>query len=459
MATFPRLAAFAVGFALLATACGGGDGATPPASSAPVAASPRSLAPGDPTYEVALRGTDRGTRWRGTQRISFTNTGTVSLQRVWLRLWANGVAGCDPRAVRVSSFVGGVPGALHRRCTAVPVTLPSSLDPGERASIRFALSIDVPARNDRFGAHGGLALLGNALPTLAVHDDQGWHLDPYVDLGESFYSVVGRYRVTLDVPATLRTPATGTLVSETRSGDRAIRTYAVQGVRDFAWATGSLRPIRGDAAGVGVTVWYPPSVMAETAARASLRDSVAAMTTYGRAFGAPPYPRVDVVLTAFTSFDGMEYPRIVFSNPERRPIAHELAHQWWYAIVGNDQYAEPWLDESFATWASFLPWTPWQRCPAYRWPAPDARLTSDMGYWVRHPREYRTIYEGGGCMLADLASRFGLHRFTDILADHAAAHWLGVTTTADFQRHIERAAARELEGFDADAYWTSWRVG
>lgn len=31
-------------------------------------------------------------------------------------------------------------------------------------------------------------------------------------------------------------------------------------------------------------------------------------------------------------------------------VAHELSHQWFYALVGNNQATDPWLDESLATW-------------------------------------------------------------------------------------------------------------
>jgi aminopeptidase N len=34
--------------------------------------------------------------------------------------------------------------------------------------------------------------------------------------------------------------------------------------------------------------------------------------------------------------------------------AHEIAHQWWYGAVGNDQVYEPWLDESFAKYSELL---------------------------------------------------------------------------------------------------------
>ncbi len=25
-------------------------------------------------------------------------------------------------------------------------------------------------------------------------------------------------------------------------------------------------------------------------------------------------------------------------------VVHEVLHQWWYSLVGNDQVNEPWLD-------------------------------------------------------------------------------------------------------------------
>lgn len=466
MAAFPRPTALAVSFVMLLTGCRAAEPAStssprrPDAvAPTPVAAAGAEVAPGEPRYAISLRASAAATRWHGTQQITFTNTGTRPMPRLWLRAWGNGIAGCAPLAIEVTGMTGGDLGRPRRSCTALPVDLTSTLEPGATTTVSFDLSITVPARNDRFGHHEGIALLGNALPTLAIRDDTGWHLDPYVDLGESFASVVGRYRVELDVPAALATPSTGSLVRTDPHAERQTRTYVARDVRDFAWAAGRFDVVHGTADGATVRVWYDPSYMSVDGARLALRDAIRSMSTYASSFGAYPYPAVEVVAAAFTSFQGMEYPRIVFANPARRVIAHELAHQWWYAIVGNDQYAEPWLDESFATWASTLPWTPWTRCPAFDWPSDGARLTNDMGYWGDHPAEYATVYEGGGCMLADLADRFGLRRFVAILAGYAADHWLGLVTTEAFQARIERAAARHLDAFDADAYWRTWRVG
>jgi hypothetical protein len=461
MAAFPRATALVV--ALTACSFGGpGTASAPPPPGGP-SSSPVPVGivrnPADPSYTVRLRGDATGRTWAGWEEVSFSNADTRPLERVWLRLWSNGLDGCHPAAITVTDPTSGAWGAPTTDCTAIPVDLDAPLDPGARTSLRFDLRIRVPARNDRFGYAGGMSLLGTPLPTLAVHDDLGWHLDPFVSFGESFYSIVGRYRVTLDVPARLRTPTTGQQVSLRHVRDREIRTFEADDVRDFEWAAGDLRVLEAHAGADLVRVWYRPDVVASDRAAALLRVARSAVTLYSSAFGDYPYSEVDVVLTAFRRYGGMEYPQIVFANPEDPVVTHELAHQWWFGIVGNDEYHEPWLDESLATWSMELPIRPWQECDRYRWPSPTARITSDMRYWSRHAKEYGTIYGGGGCMLADLAHRFGLVPFEEILAGYASDHWLGVARTEDFTSTIDRAAAAQLPDLDLAAFWARWRVG
>ncbi len=205
--------------------------------------------PGTPSYAVSLRGDSLGHAWRGRESITFTNLEADPLTTIWLRLWSNGVKGCGAQAIVVAEMRGGTAGDLSRRCTALPVDLGAPLAQGEEATISMRVTIDLPKKNDRFGYHGGLALLGTALPTLAIHDDLGWHLDPFVDLGESFYSIVGNYQVSLNVPTTLRTPTTGTAVASQTDGARRVTTYVAHDVRDFEWAAGRLATVRGRSGG------------------------------------------------------------------------------------------------------------------------------------------------------------------------------------------------------------------
>jgi hypothetical protein len=337
------------------------------------------------------------------------------------------------------------------------VTLSRALASGERTKISMRLRITLPRRNDRFGYAGGLALVGTALPTLEVHDDQGWHHDAFEDLGESFYSVTGRYRVTLVSAPDLDTPATGALaLTNSLPNGLVARTYAATDVRDFAWAAGRLEQVSGGTA-PKVVVSYRAGAVGKAQAQNMLAAAQKSLSTFSASFGAYPYPEVDVVLGAFPDFGGMEYPTIVFSEVDKWTVAHEIAHQWWYGLVGNDQYAEPWLDESLATWSEELPFEAWVGCGSYAFPGA-ARLTSDMGYWGDHPAQYDVVYDGGGCMLANLAKKFEVTRLVPVLRQYAADHWLGVARTEDLTAAIEAAAVQYGVPFVAAAYWDTWRV-
>ena len=390
--------------------------------------------PGDPAYVTTLRTGGKGHTWVGTHAISFTNLDAAALDTIYLRTWSNGVLGCGAHSITVSSMVGGtVVDDTALACTEIEVTLDAPLAQGERTTLSMDLEIDVPARNDRFGYHNGLALMGTALPTLEVHDDQGWHHDPFIDLGESFYSIVGSYRVTLNTPEALDTPTSGVVASSTTPAPgRRETTYVAKDVRDFAWAAGRLRRVVGNSGDTRVVVSYQGAAISASEARTALRNAERSLDTFSSSFGTFPYREMDVVLAGFTTFGGMEYPTIIFTNPDRSTVSHELAHQYWYGIVGDNEFAEPWLDESFATWSQFLPFGAWNNCSSQQADLP-ADITNDMAYWNTHTNQYWVIYSGGGCLLANLAHRFGTTRFVNILERYAADHWLGVARTTDFQ--------------------------
>ena len=65
------------------------------------------------------------------------------------------------------------------------------------------------------------------------------------------------------------------------------------------------------------------------------------------------YPGIVGILTAAYDPDevvaNLPFPAMLESI-----IAHEVAHQWFYNIIGNDQIDEPWLDEGMAQYATWL---------------------------------------------------------------------------------------------------------
>lgn len=446
--------------AALCAGVGDADSASGPAAS--VAAGSRAAAtPDRARYDVTLRSDADGGHWAGRQRVSFRNASAEPLREVYLRLWGNGEDACGtpggpPSPVAVSHVVGGTPGPLTVDCTALRIVLPEPLARGERTSVAFDVSLTVPDRNARFGREGASRFLGNALPVLAVHDAKGWHLDPYVALGESFYALAGDFRVRLDHPSALKVPATGRTRTLPGDAGRTVTLSVADRVRDFAWAAGPFRSAtRTTPGGVLVRSYWAPDTPA-AGVRLTRTDAVAAIDRFGREFGRYPYGELDVVMTPEFG-GGMEYPGLVLigTTEEGGAVVHEVAHQWWYGIVGNDEYSSPWLDESFAQYANFR-FQGWDTRDCWSdvyWPDDSAALTASMAYWSQQRGQYHLVYTAGPCALADLERTLGADAMARLLKEYARDHWYGVSTTEDFVR-----AAQSMTDVDLGPFWAAHRI-
>jgi hypothetical protein len=79
-----------------------------------------------------------------------------------------------------------------------------------------------------------------------------------------------------------------------------------------------------------------------------------AITQLSKRFGPFPFPSLSVARVP-VSGGGIEYPSSILMLDGTNLVAvHETAHQWFYAMVGDSQAADPWLDEAFATYAEQL---------------------------------------------------------------------------------------------------------
>jgi hypothetical protein len=426
------------------------------------AADPRGIrTPDEPRYTVKLTSDADGFVWTGSERVSFLNADPKPLDVVWLRLWGNGLTGCTkPLGNKVTHVQGGTAGQMSVDCTALPVTLPQPLAQGDRAAISFELKVVTPDTNWRFGRIGPMALLGNALPILAIHDALGgWHLEPYTPNGESFYSQVADYDVMLSAPKSLEVPASGDVTSvSTKNGIRTT-TIEAHDVRDFAWGSGPFEEEEDQApTGVTVKVWWM-SPISKSQADLILSTGMSAMGSHAVAYGAYPYDEIDVILGPFNRFGGMEYPQLVMQTTSTSVLVHELAHQWWFGIVGDDEYNEPWLDEAFATYATDLYYGRDGEGCQLNWPSEGARITNSMAYWDLHPGEYFvTVYGIGSCSLHDLGRVVGPKHMATFVHDYAVKHALGWSTTDAFKAGAQKVADSLQDPVDLTKFWKVHRI-
>ncbi|MCX5052658.1 MULTISPECIES: M1 family metallopeptidase [unclassified Streptomyces] len=423
-------------------------GTTPPADS--------TRTPAAPSYTVSLTSNTSGTVWTGHESATFTNASATALSEVYLRLWDNYHGSCSSMPITVTNVSGGTAGSPSVACTALQITLPAPLAQGQSATIGFDLGITVPSGADRFGHDGAFSFVGNALPVLAVKDGSGWHLDPYTNNGESFYSLAADFKVTLDHPSTLLVPATGTSADTPGSSGRTVTTATASKVRDFAWAAGPFSKISGtSAAGTAINV-YSVSDISSSDAQSMLSTAKTAVDAHAARFGAYPYGELDAVIDNNYWFGGMEYPGFVLDLVSTTALTHEIGHQWWYGIVGDDEYNSPWLDEAFTDYSTDLALgkTGTNCWNSVSWASSTEKITNSMAYWDTHSSRYSTVVYGyGKCALHDLRRVLGDTVMTKLLKDYATSHWYGVSTTSEF-----KAAAQAATTTDLTSFWSTHRI-
>ncbi|MET9124429.1 M1 family aminopeptidase [Streptomyces sp. NPDC004528] len=421
---------------------------TPPADS--------TRTPAAPSYTVSLSSNTSGTTWTGHESATFTNASSTALSEVYLRLWDNYHGTCSATPITVSNVSGGTAGALSVGCTALRIALASPLAQGQSATIGFDLTITVPSGADRFGYDGAFVNIGNALPVLAVKDGAGWHLDPYTNNGESFYSLAADFKVTLDHPTSLLVPATGTSVDTPGSSGRTVTTATASKVRDFAWAAGPFSKISGTSpAGTAINI-YSVSGISSSDAQSMLSTAKSAVDAHAARFGAYPYGELDAVIDNNYWFGGMEYPGFVLDLVSTTALTHEIGHQWFYGIVGDDEYNSPWLDEAFTDYATDLAQnkTGTNCWNSVSWASSAEMITNSMAYWDAHSSRYSTVVYGyGKCALHDLRRVLGDTVMAKLLKDYATSHWYGVSTTSEF-----KAAAQAATTTDLTSFWTQHRI-
>jgi hypothetical protein len=176
-----------------------------------------------------------------------------------------------------------------------------------------------------------------------------------------FFADYGAYDVSLTVPRGWIVGATG-VERERRDGEggTTIHRYHQDDVHDFAWTTS---PDYVERSALFEHPTLPRVAMRlllqrEHAAQAE-RHFAATRTTlqyYGEWYGAYPYGHITIVDPAYQSrAGGMEYPTLFTAGtrwlappgvvtPEAVTV-HEAGHQWWYGMVGNNEFEDAWLDE------------------------------------------------------------------------------------------------------------------
>lgn len=238
------------------------------------------------------------------------------------------------------------------------VTLDSSLLPGDRASIIIEFSFILPNCEHRFGYGDNTINLANFYPIACVFEAGKFNESPYNANGDPFYSDMANYNVTISVnDAGYVVAGTGDKVDSRVDNGEYMTSFRANLVRDFALVVSDDFECKTASAGDTEVLYY---FFGDSSPDSSLQAGVDAINTFNKLFGAYPYSSFSIVETDFIH-GGMEYPTLIMISSDienhddyMNVIVHETAHQWWYGMVGNDEYKYPWLDEALTEYSTLL---------------------------------------------------------------------------------------------------------
>jgi len=316
-------------------------------------------------------------RLSGDQQISYTNTESVALESIYLRLFPN-TSGYGGGMSIASVDIDGEPvspeSSLEGSALRVPLQAP--LQPGAQVDLSLSFELALPTRHHpassqepsdgyrQLGLYDGVAALANAYPVIPVYDDEGWNVELAPSYGDAVFSDAAFYDVQLTAPSTMTVVASGTCRPVEEKTTTTTWSCAAALMRDFnAVASGAFRTVSEEVEGVTVnSVFYAGH---EQGGRAALDFASQALELFARKIGSYPFAELDVVETP-TLAGGIEYPGLVVINESYYDsgqgvsdrmewvVVHEVLHQWWYGVVGNDQVDEPWLDEALVQYCTAL---------------------------------------------------------------------------------------------------------
>ncbi len=279
--------------------------------------------------------------------------------------------------------------------TVLAVPLPAAVRPHGEIVLDIAFRARLPKIFARTGFVRDYFLAGQWYPKIGVYEPAGlrerptggWNCHAF-HANSEFYADYGSYDVSITLPSRYLVGATGKRVSETKGGDRTTYRYVQNDVHDFAWTADprflvtefTFDPDRDVPAGwsakaaeeLGMTeaeiALKPVRVRLllqpghESLRGRYLRSIKEGISFYGLWYGVYPYETLTVVDPPDDGMGsgGMEYPTFItggifapflehwaFRNVRIVELVtiHEYGHQYWYGMVGSNEFEEAWLDE------------------------------------------------------------------------------------------------------------------
>ncbi|MDW8298273.1 MAG: M1 family metallopeptidase [Anaerolineae bacterium] len=414
--------------------------------------------------------------FRAAQRVRFTNRTGEALDLIVFRLYANTPAlGGRMTVHRVEVNGVKVAPSLSDLRSVLGVPLPVPLQAGESVELRLDFTLVMTrGLNTSYGRFGYVNDVVSATawyPTLSVYEPKvGWWTDLPSPQGDPAYTETGLYEVHLTLPADMVVAASGVILEQRRNADSTITYRNVTGpMRDHAFQASRrymITETEADGTRILMLHYKDRADLPTDGTKVAMQYSVQALKIFNATFGEYPYAQLVVAQNPTPS--GVEFPGIIQIAESawvqgnrflEVVIAHEIGHQWFYALVGNNQVTLPWIDESLTSYTEFVYFRAAYDDPKVaeryidsfqqRYTAYLARSLPDLPLELP-VRNYTgisygaIIYTKGPLFFLELERVIGRETVYAAIAEYFRRHKYGIAVTDDVQRAFEDISGRNL---------------
>ena len=343
------------------------------------------------------------------EKIIYINNSDVKLTEIYFHLWPAAYKdrntilakeifqSGDDRMLTMTENESGTIDSLDFKVNGIKVkwnTLKDSIDicklflneplnPGDSITITTPFRVKIPsAEISRLGHSKQAYYITQWFPKPAVYDENGWNYFPYSDQGE-FYSEFGSFEVSITLPENYLLAATGEMIDAEKeiawltrkdSITRKIKNFPSEdpfplssknfktihfrqiNVHDFAWFADKRWHVLKDSIELPgnkrkIISWtFFNNIEANYWLKVPeyIKHSIRYFSEW---IGEYPYNQVTAIDGGDAYGTGMEYPMITTignygdESSLELTIAHEIAHNWFYGILGSNERKHPWMDE------------------------------------------------------------------------------------------------------------------
>ena len=380
----------------------------------------------------------------GKETVHYTNREGAPLDEIQFRLFPNILGGkMEVRDLAVDGRPVTPSYGFENSLMIVPLKAPLEADKSVVLAMEFAVEVptDVELNYGVLASYDGVLALAHAYPVIPVYNEEGWNAELPPQSGDVTFNDAAFYLVTVTAPEGVTVVASGTESAPETAGRQQVQMVANGPARDFFLAASRDYEVVSQKVGEVTVNSYAPKSLA-VGSQSALKAAARALETFSKLYAPYPYIEFDVVITPTLAL-GIEYPGATAIADQillgeygdqtsaylESTVVHEVGHQWFYNLVGNDQLDEPWLDESlaqFATWQYYEvnfgagAANGWESALQSRWERVDnAEIPIGLPVAAFQEKEYGAIVYGRGAFFFEaLKNKMGAGAFDAFMKDY-----------------------------------------